>query len=87
MLRLWMYDRIAINFGGGGLKDLGLKSFRKPQHVDGAVDIHLGRLDRVVLIMDRRGRTGQVIDFVHLHIERKGDVMAKKFKIRGIQKM
>jgi hypothetical protein len=32
--------------------------------------------------VDRRRRTRQVVDFVDLHIKRKGNVVANKFKIR-----
>jgi hypothetical protein len=51
------------------------------------MDIDLGGLDRVVLVMDRRCRAGEVVNPVHLHIERECNVMAKKFKKRILQKM
>ena len=40
----------------------------------------LGRLDGIVLIMDRRGGAGEVINLVDLHIERKGNVMPHQFE-------
>jgi len=46
------------------------------------MNVHLGGLNRVVLIVDRRCRTGQVVDLIDLHIKREGNVMAKELKIR-----
>jgi hypothetical protein len=46
------------------------------------MNIHLGRLNRIVLVMDRGRGTGEVIDLVHLDKERKGDIMAEKLKVR-----
>jgi hypothetical protein len=37
--------------------------------------------------MDRRSGTGQVVDFIHLDIKRKGNVMADKLKAGIWQKM
>jgi hypothetical protein len=51
------------------------------------MNVHLGRLNGVVLIVDRSSGTSQVVDFVDLHIEREGDVVANKFKIRISQQM
>jgi hypothetical protein len=45
------------------------------------MDIDLGRLDRIVLVMDRRGGTGEIINFIHLDVQGKGDVVAEEFKI------
>ena len=38
-------------------------------------------LDRIVLVVDRRGRAGKVVDFVHLHEQREGDVVAHQLKV------
>ena len=46
------------------------------------MNVHLGGLNRVVLIVDRRRRTGQVVNRIDLHIKRKGNVVANEFKIR-----
>jgi len=88
-IALWlgMNGWVSVHFGSGCLKDFGLETFRQPQHVDRAVDIDFGRLNRIVLIMNGRGRTGQVIDFVHLDVEGKGDVVSEKFKIGVIEEM
>ena len=70
-----MHDWIAVDFRGGRLKDAASEALGQTQHVDGAVHARLGGLYRVVLIMDRRGRAGQIVDFVHLDIKREGDVV------------
>jgi hypothetical protein len=46
------------------------------------MNVHLGGLNGVVLIVDRRSRTGQVIDLIDLYVEREGNVVANEFKIR-----
>jgi hypothetical protein len=46
------------------------------------VHIRLGGLNRVTLVMDGRGRTGQVVDLVHLHIKREGDVVTHQLEAR-----
>ena len=46
------------------------------------MNIHLSRLNRVVLIVNRRRRTRQVVDCIYLHIKRKGNVVAEELKIR-----
>jgi hypothetical protein len=78
---------IPVDLRSRGLKDLGLDSLRQPQHVDGPVNVHLGRLNRVVLIVNGRSRTRQVVDLIDLHIKREGNVVAKEFKIRIPQQM
>jgi hypothetical protein len=81
-LRLGMDRGIAIDLRSRCLKNPGFESFGKPQHVDGAMNVHLGGLNGVVLIVDRRSRTGQVIDLIDLYVEREGNVVANEFKIR-----
>ena len=86
-LRLGMDRRIPVDLRSGCLKDLGPQPLRQAQHIDGTMNVHLGRLNGVVLIVDRSSGTSQVVDFVNLHIEREGDVVANKFKIRISQQM
>ena len=50
------------------------------QHVDRAVDASLGRLHRIVLIVDRRGWAGEIVYLIHFDKQREGDVMADEFK-------
>jgi len=39
-----------------------------------------GGLNRVLLVMNGRSWAGEVVDFVHFHIERKGHVVAHKLE-------
>jgi len=79
--RLRMDRRVSIDLGGRGLKDLGSQSFGQPEHIDGPMDVYFRGLNGVILIMNRRGRTGKIINFIHLDIEREGDVVTKEFEI------
>ena len=79
--------RIAVDFAGRGLEDLGFDALREPQHVDRAVHAGLERLHRIELIVNRRGRAGQIVDFVDLDIKTHRDVVAHDFEARVGQEM
>jgi hypothetical protein len=51
------------------------------------MDIDLCGLDRVVLVIDRRCRAGEIINSIRLNVKGESYVMAKKFKKRILQKM
>ena len=87
ILRLRMDRGIAIDLAGRGLEDPALEALGEPQHVDGAMDRGLGRLHRVVLVVNGRCRTGEIVDLVHLHVERKADVVAQELETRMVVKM
>ena len=72
---------VTIDLAGGSLKNFCLHPFGQPQHVDGPMHTGLGGLDRIKLIVDGGGRTGQIINFVHLHKQGKGDIVAHQFKM------
>src|SRR5262249_6417108 len=55
--------------------------------IDGAVHAGLGRLHRIVLVMDRGSRTGQIVDLIHLHIERECHVVAHELKVGLAEQM
>ena len=82
ILGLRMDGRIAVDLARRGLEDLDLQPFCQPEHVDGAVNGSLGRLNRIVLVMDRRCRAGEIIDLVNLDEERKGHVVADQLEAR-----
>ena len=81
-LGLRMDRRVAVDLAGRGLEDPALQALGQAQHVDGAVHAGLGRLHRIVLVVDRRGRAGQVVDLVDLDIEREGHVVAHQLEAR-----
>lgn len=88
-VRLWLgLDlRVAIDLRGGGLQDLGPYSLGQPQHIDCSVHGGLGGLHRIVLVVDRRGGTGQVVYFIHFHVQGKGDVSAQEFEPRVVKEV
>ena len=87
ILGLGMNGRIAIDLRGGSLKNPALQALGKTQHVDGAMYAGLGGLHGIVLIVDGGCRAGEVIDLVHLHIEREGDIMPQKLKAWKAEQM
>src|SRR6185437_14862530 len=87
VLALRMDDGIAIDLGGRRLEDLGAHALGKSQHVDRAADAGLGRLDRVELVVDGRGRASEIVDLVDLDIEREADIVAHRLEIRVRQQM
>jgi len=84
---LGMHRRVAIDLGGRCLHDLGPQPLGQAQHVDGAVHARLGGLHGVMLVMDGRGRAGQIEDLVHFHVEREGDVVTQQFEMRVIEQV
>ena len=72
---------VTVYLAGRSLEYLRLDPLGQSQHVDCAMDTRLGRLDWVVLVVDRRCWTREVIDFVDLDIKRKGDVVPNDFKV------
>ena len=82
---LGMNGGITVYFRCRGLKNSGPKSFGQAQHIDRAVDIDLGGLHRIILIVNRRSRTGQVINFVHFQIKGKGNIMSNQLEVGILQ--
>ena len=76
---------ITINLGRRSLKDFGAQALSQSQHVNGTVHAGLGRLHRIMLIMDRGGRTSQVVDLIGLKIERKRYIVPDNFKTMMIE--
>ena len=74
--------RVAVHLAGRGLQDPRLDPLGQAEHVDRAVHAGLGRLHRVVLVVDRAGRAGQVVDLVDLDVEREGHVVAHQLEHR-----
>ena len=87
ILGLGMDAGVAIDLAGGGLEDLGPGALGQAQHVDGAEHAGLGRLHGVELVVDGRGGAGQVVDLVHLDVERKADVVAHQLEVRVVEQV
>src|SRR5262249_49567376 len=77
-----MNGGVAVNLARGGLKNAAMQALCKPEHVYGAVHRCLCCLHRIMLIVDRRSRASEIVDFVRLHVERKRDVMTEKLEAR-----
>src|SRR5947209_2703161 len=70
-LRLRMHFWIAVDLAGRRLEDLHTQPLGQAEHVDGADHAGLRRLDGIVLVVDRRRRTGEIVDLVNFYVERK----------------
>ena len=47
----------------------------------------LGRLHRIVLVMHRRGRAGEIVDLVDLDVERERHVVADQLEMLVVEQM
>ena len=77
-----MHLGIAIDLAGAGEQQAGADTARQAEHVVGAQEAGFGRFDGVVLVMHRRGGTGQVPNTVHLELDRLGHVVTDKLEAR-----
>ena len=80
VFRLRMRFGIAINFAGRSLEDTCVQALRKPQHVNRSDHACLCRLNRIVLVVNRGGGAGEIVDFVDFHVEPKRNVMPHHFE-------
>ena len=80
-LGLGMDLRVAVDLAGRGLQDLRPAALGHAQHVDRPHHRGLHGLDGVVLVVARRGGTGQVVDLVDLQEDRQGDVVADQLEV------
>jgi hypothetical protein len=74
--------RIAIDFGRGRLENSCPQTFCKSQHVDCAVHTGFRRLHWVVLVVDRRSRTCEIVNLIDFHVEWEGDIVPDQFEMR-----
>src|SRR5262249_43727498 len=86
-LGLRMLLRIAIDLARGRLKDARIEPLGETEHVDGAKHARLDRVNRIVLIVHRARRAGEVVDLVDLDVDRKHDIVPHKLEMRMIQQM
>ena len=82
VLGLWMYRRIAVHLAGRCLHDLRADPLCQTKHGDRAYHAGLGGLHWVVLVVHRRGRARQVVDFVDLDVQGESDVVPHRLEVR-----
>ena len=82
-----MHIWIAVDLAGRGLQHPRLQPLGKAEHVDGAHHTGLGRVHGIVLIVDRRGRAGEIVDLVDLDIERERHVMAHDLEFAVVEQL
>ena len=80
LLGLRMDMGVPVHFRGRCLKNPCPYPFCESQHVDGAHDACFDGFDRIVLVMNRRCRTCQVINSVDLKQYRLGNVVTNQFE-------
>ncbi len=86
-LALGMLERVAVDFRSRGVQHARLGLERQLQHVEHADEGGLDGLDRIALVVDRRGGAGQVVDFVELSPERLRDVMQDEGEARVVEQV
>ncbi len=77
-MNLW----VTINFASRCLKNFCFYSFRETKHIDRTVHISFCGLNWITLIMNRGRRAGKIIDFIHLHVQWKSNIMPNQFEVR-----
>ena len=87
ILGLRMHVRVAVNFRGRGLQNFRFHPLGEAKHVDRAVHARLCRLHRIVLIVDGRSWTGEIVDLVDLKIDRECHIVANELKAFVIEQM
>ena len=78
---------VAVDLRRRGLEDLRLDTLGQAQHVDGAMDGCLCRLNGVELVVHGRGGAGEVVDLVHFHEQREGHVVTHRLEVRIVEKV
>jgi hypothetical protein len=71
---------VTIDLRGGSLKNPALQPFGKAKHIDGPMNARFRRLYRVMLVVNRGRRAGEIVNFIDLEIKREGDVMSKQLE-------
>jgi hypothetical protein len=77
-----MNEGVAINFARGRLQDPRPQQYRQVQYVDCTVDTRLRRLYGVPLIVNRRSRTGEIVDLINVEMERENHIVAYRLEPR-----
>ena len=77
-----MHLGITIDFGSRGLENPRTHPLGQAKAVDRTHDRCLGSLDRIVLVVRRRGRAGEVVNLIHLKLEGLNHIVPHELKVR-----
>src|SRR6185503_12966069 len=86
-LGLRMHRGVAIHLGGRCLKNPGSEALGQHQHIHGAHHVRFDGLDRIVLIVNRRSRAGQVVNLVYVDEERLGHIVAERLELLVLEQV
>jgi hypothetical protein len=78
---------IAVDFRGRGLENFTFQSLGKAEEVHRAENAGFEGLNRICLVMRRRGGAGEVVDFVDFYMEGETDIVANQLKAACVEKM
>jgi hypothetical protein len=73
---------IAVDLARRSLQNAASKPFGEAEHVDCAMNRRLGRLNRIVLVVNWRSRTGEIVNLIALDVERKCHIVTHEFETR-----
>jgi hypothetical protein len=82
-----MFSRVAVNFRGRCLKNSRFDSLCQAEYVDGAHDARLDGFNRVILVVNRRGGTGEVVNLINFEKNGKGDVVSHELEVTLFKEM
>lgn len=80
-LMLGMHLGVPIHLRCGGEEKPGLHSLSQTQHVQGSNGVGFDCLDRVVHVLDWRGRGRQMVDLIHFQHQWDDNVMVHQLKV------
>ena len=78
---------ITVDLAGRRLEDFAFEALCETQDVDRTMDRGLGGLHRIVLVMNRGCRAGEIVNLICLNIERKRYIVADEFKVAVVEQM
>ena len=86
-LRLGMHLGIAVDLGSRGLENPRTHPLGQAKAIDRTHDRCLGGLDRIVLVVRRRGRAGEVVNLIHLKLEGLNHIVPHELKVRVVHQV
>ena len=82
-----MDQRIAVNFRCRCLQNARVNTLRHSEHVDHSHHARLHRLHGIILVMNGRCGTGEIVDLIDLEQDRLGHIMTDELELFIVEKM